>query len=194
MNAIQAIITLYNLGFPLRDICNAIKSFRGVPGRMERVKIIENDIKNLLPNVIIDYAHTPDGLKNVLEAIKKFASGKIITVFGCGGDRDSKKRPIMGSIAEKFSDYIFLTSDNPRTENQNDILNDILKGIKNKNKIDVDIDRYSAIKKAINLGKSNDIVLIAGKGHENYQILKNKTIDFDDKVIASDLLIEKLNL
>ena len=100
----------------------------------------------------------------------------------------------MGSIAEKFSDYIFLTSDNPRTENQNDILNDILKGIKNKNKIDVDIDRYSAIKKAINLGTSNDIVLIAGKGHENYQILKNKTIDFDDKVIASDLLIEKLNL
>ena len=194
MNAIQAIITLYNLGLPLEDICNAIKSFPGVPGRMERVKILENDIKNLLPNVIIDYAHTPDGLKNVLDAIKKFAEGKIITVFGCGGDRDSKKRPLMGAIAEQFSDYIFLTSDNPRTENQNDIINDILKGVKNRNKIDVDIDRFCAIKKAIDLGKSNDIVLIAGKGHENYQILKNKTIDFDDKLIASDLLIEKLNL
>tara|TARA_B100000674_G_scaffold115453_1_gene86718 strand:- start:11262 stop:12800 length:1539 start_codon:yes stop_codon:yes gene_type:complete len=194
MNALQGIITLYNLGFPLKDICNSMKSFKGVPGRMERVEIIENDKKNLLPNVIIDYAHTPDGLKNVLDSIKNFAEGKIITVFGCGGDRDSKKRPIMGSIAEKFSDQIFLTSDNPRTENPNKIINDILNGIQNRNKIIVDINRYSAIQKAINLGKSDDIILIAGKGHENYQILKNETIDFDDKKVANSLLIEKLNL
>ena len=192
MNAIQATIVLYNFGFPLKDICNSLKEFPGVPGRMERLKIIENDFQNFLPSVIIDYAHTPDALKNVLESISDFAEGKIIVVFGCGGDRDSQKRPLMGSIAANFSDHIFITSDNPRTENPNQIINDILSGIKNKNNINVEINRYSAIEKAINLAKSDDTILIAGKGHENYQILKNKTIEFDDKKVASDILIKKL--
>jgi len=192
MNAIQATIVLYNFGFPLKDICNSLKAFPGVPGRMERLKIRDNDFQNLLPSVIIDYAHTPDALKNVLESISDFAEGKIIVVFGCGGDRDSQKRPLMGSIAANLSDHIFITSDNPRTENPNQIINDILSGIKNKNNINIEINRYSAIEKAINLAKSDDTILIAGKGHENYQILKNKTIEFDDKKVASDILIKKL--
>ena len=194
MNSIQVITLLYNLGFPLRDIANSLKTFPGVPGRMERVNISGDELKEYLPNVIIDYAHTPDGLKKVLESIKNFAKGNIITVFGCGGDRDSTKRPLMGSIAEKFSDYIFITSDNPRTENPNKIIQEILNGIEKRDKINVDIDRFSAIKKAINLAEGNDIVLIAGKGHENYQILENKKIDFDDKKVAYDLLIKKLKL
>ena len=194
MNSIQVIALLYKFGFPLKDISNSLKTFPGVPGRMERVIVIENEFKEYVPDVIIDYAHTPDGLKKVLESIKNFAQGKIITVFGCGGDRDSKKRPLMGSIAEKFSDYIFVTSDNPRTENPNKIIQDILTGIEKRDKIHVDIDRYRAIEKAIDLAESNDIILIAGKGHENYQILGNKKIDFDDKKIAYDLLIHKLKL
>ena len=161
---------------------------------MERIEIDQNASRNLLPNVIIDYAHTPDGLENVLKTINNFAKGKIITVFGCGGDRDSQKRPLMGSIAEKFSDFIFVTSDNPRTENPKSIINDILSGIKNKDKINIDVNRYCAIEKAINLAKSHDVVLIAGKGHENYQILKNEVINFDDKQVASNILINKLTL
>ncbi len=192
MNAIQAVTVLYRLGFPLKEICNSLKSFPGVPGRMQRIIINENDKTELLPNVIVDYAHTPDGLKNVLESLKNFSEGKLITVFGCGGDRDSKKRSIMGTIAEKLSDYIFITSDNPRTEDPDLIIKDILSGIDNNNKIHVEIDRYCAIEKAINFANSNDIILIAGKGHENYQILKSKTIDFDDRKVASELLIKKL--
>ena len=191
MNALQAITLLYELGFPLKKIIKAIEEFPGVPGRMEIIKI--SNKKNSLPNVIIDYAHTPDGLSKVLESIKNFAEGKIITVFGCGGDRDSKKRSIMGSIAEELSDFIFITSDNPRTEDPQIIIDEILSGIKNKVAIMIDIDRYSAIKKAINFAKNKDIVLIAGKGHENYQILGNKIIDFDDKKIATYILNEKLN-
>ena len=188
MNAIQAITLLYNLGFPLKEISDYLSEFTGVPGRMEKIHIEEKKLKNKLPNVIVDYAHTPEGLRNVLETIKNFAKGKIITVFGCGGDRDSQKRSIMGEIAENFSDYIFITSDNPRTEDPTKIINEILSGIKNKDKVQIDIDRYKAIQKAINFANGEDIVLIAGKGHESYQILKNKTLEFDDRKVAFDLL------
>ncbi|MBK16822.1 MAG: UDP-N-acetylmuramoyl-L-alanyl-D-glutamate--2,6-diaminopimelate ligase [Prochlorococcus sp. SP3034] len=191
MNALQAITVLYQLGFSLEAISNSIKSFPGVPGRMERVEIREKEFKKELPMVIVDYAHTPDGLEKVLDSISKFATGKIVTVFGCGGDRDSNKRSKMGSIAENLSDFIFITSDNPRTENPREIIDDILSGIKNKDKIFIEIDRYSAIKKAIQFAKIDDIVLIAGKGHEKYQILKNKTIEFDDKKVAYNFLINK---
>ena len=194
MNALQAITVLYKLGFPLKSISKCIKSFPGVSGRMERLIIKEQDFKNHLPVVIIDYAHTPDGLEKVLESLRNFAERKIITVFGCGGERDSNKRSKMGSIAEKLSDFIFITSDNPRKENPKKIIADILSGIKNKDKIIIDIDRYCAIEKAINFAENNDIVLIAGKGHENYQILKNKTIDFDDKKVALHFLIERLKI
>ena len=194
MNSLQVIATLYKLGFNLKDISNEISHFPGIPGRMEKIKINKNNSLNYLPDVFIDYAHTPDGLKNVLESLRTFSKGKrILTVFGCGGDRDSKKRSIMGNIAEKFSDYVFITSDNPRKENPKKIIQDILEGISDKNKISIDIDRHNAIKKAISFAGKDDIVLIAGKGHENYQILKNKTIDFDDKKTAENILFDKLN-
>jgi len=194
MNSLQVIATLYKLGFKLNDISNEICNFPGVPGRMEKIKISQKNSLKFLPEVFIDYAHTPDGLKNVLESLRTFSKGRrIVTVFGCGGDRDTKKRPMMGNIAEKLSDYVLITSDNPRTENPQKIIDDILEGIFNKNKISIYIDRYKAIKKAISFAGEDDIILIAGKGHENYQILKNKTIDFDDKKIAENILFDKLN-
>ena len=155
---------------------------------MEKIRINSSHPEDKLPQVFIDYAHTPDGLKNVLQVIRQFSKGKLITVFGCGGDRDSTKRPKMGSIAENFSDFIFITSDNPRTENPKKIINDILCGIKNKKNIIVEIDRFKAIQKAIDFAKEEDIVLIAGKGHEDYQILSDKIISFNDKEIAKDFL------
>tara|TARA_Y100001970_G_C14258319_1_gene877355 strand:- start:11769 stop:13307 length:1539 start_codon:yes stop_codon:yes gene_type:complete len=194
MNSLQAITVLYKLGFPLKAISNSVKSFPGVPGRMEIVKIKEKDFNKNLPTVIIDYAHTPDGLKKVLDSLRFFTKGKIITLFGCGGDRDSKKRPQMAAIAEELSDFIFITSDNPRTENPKKIIEDIVTGIKNKQKINIEIERYVAIKKAINFAKKNDMVLIAGKGHENYQILEDKTIDFDDKKVAYHFLNERYRI
>ena len=191
MNSIQAIATLYQLGFPIKDICDAIKDFPGVPGRMEKI-FVEEDKNKILPEIIVDYAHTPDGLFKVLNALKNSNQGRIITVFGCGGDRDSKKRPLMGSIAESFSDHVFITSDNPRKENPEEIIKDISSGIENKKKITFCTDRSLAIKKAINFAIGGDIVLIAGKGHEDYQILKNKVIKFEDKKIAKQFLKRKL--
>ena len=188
MNSLQAILVFYKLGYSLNKISEIIKNFPGVPGRMEKIKINSSHTEDELPQVIIDYAHTPDGLKNVLEAIRQFSKGKLITVFGCGGDRDSNKRSKMGSIAENLSDYIFITSDNPRTENPINIINDILCGIKSKNNIIVEIDRFKAIQKAIDFAKNEDIILIAGKGHEDYQILSDKIIDFNDREITKDLL------
>ena len=188
MNTIQAITLVNEMGFSLRDVCNAVKTFPGVPGRMERINLNIGDLNDRCPEVIVDYAHTPDGLRKVLESIRGISSGRIITVFGCGGNRDVKKRPIMGSIAESLSDFIFITSDNPRMEEPDKIIEDILKGIENRNKIKIYIDRFYAIKNAINFAKSDDIVLIAGKGHEDYQIIKDRKISFDDRKIACDLL------
>ena len=191
MNAIQAITILYKLNFSLKDLSRSIKSFPGTPGRMEKIDIDNNDVSALLPTVIVDYAHTPDGLKKVLESIKKLCEGKLITVFGCGGDRDSGKRPLMGSIAEEFSDYVFITSDNPRSEDPEKIVSEILKGIEKRDQIKIEIDRFIAIKESIEFAKKEDIVLIAGKGHEDYQILNDKIIDFDDRKIAYKFLEEK---
>ena len=193
MNAIQAITILYKLNFSLKDLSRSIKSFPGTPGRMEKIEIDNNLPQTLLPTVIIDYAHTPDGLKKVLQSIRNLCKGKLITVFGCGGDRDKGKRPLMGSIAEEFSDLIFITSDNPRSEEPQKIVNDILMGTKKSNHIKIEIDRFKAIKKSIELAQNQDIVLIAGKGHENYQILCDKVINFDDRKIARELLEEKIN-
>ena len=193
MNAIQAITILYKLNFPLDELSRSLKSFSGAPGRMEKIEIVKNQNQLFLPTVIIDYAHTPDGLKKVLQSIRKISQGKLITVFGCGGDRDKSKRPLMGSIAAEFSDYVLITSDNPRSEEPQKIVNDILMGIKKNDQIKIEIDRFQAIKKAIDFAKKEDIVLIAGKGHEDYQILNDKVIHFDDRKIARKLLEEKTN-
>ena len=126
-----------------------------------------------------------------MQSIKKLCEGKLITVFGCGGDRDCSKRPLMGSLAEEFSDQLFITSDNPRSEEPQKIVNDILIGIEKREKITIEIDRLKAINESIKFANKEDIVLIAGKGHEDYQILNDKVINFDDRKIAYKLLKEK---
>ncbi len=162
-------------------IKRALENFRSVPGRFER-------IFSAAPfEVIVDYAHTPDGVKNVLETAAQIATGKIITVIGCGGDRDHKKRPIMGRIAAEFSDVVIATSDNPRTEDPEKILDDLESGIGQKNHERI-TDRRAAIFRAIELADAGDIVLILGKGHENYQILNTGKIHFDDKEIAREAI------
>ena len=193
MNSIQVIGLLNELGFSLKRISDAIKTFPGVPGRMEKIMIDQNIQNYPLPTVFVDYAHTPDGLRNVLETIRNFSKARIITVFGCGGDRDTGKRPLMGSIVEELSDLNFITSDNPRTENPKKIINDIFKGIKQKERFKIEIDRRVAIKKAIENASGKDIILIAGKGHEDYQIIGNKKIEFDDRAIANQYLLDKIN-
>ena len=147
-------------------------------------------------SVIVDYAHTPDGLENILKTAKQIAKNRIITVFGCGGDRDRTKRPIMGRIATELSDIVIATSDNPRSEDPNFILSEIEEGIipvLGNKKYEKIPERYEAIKKAIDIATNDDIVIIAGKGHENYQILKTKTIHFDDRETAGQLLREMKN-
>ena len=141
--------------------------------------------------MIVDYAHTPDGVKNVLQTAAQIVNGKIITVFGCGGDRDNRKRPLMGKIAAQLSDVVIATSDNPRTENPEKILDDVEDGIREVigKKIYKRItDRRAAIFRAIELAKSGDVVLILGKGHETYQILNTGTIHFDDREVAREAI------
>jgi len=185
-NVLMAIIAAKYSGISLDKLLNTIPKLKPVEGRFEKIGKIKNQSK-----VILDYAHTPDGLKKVLQSIKKLCEGKLITVFGCGGDRDRSKRPLMGSIAEEFSDQLFITSDNPRSEEPQKIINDILMGIKKREKITVEIDRFKAINESIKFANKEDIVLIAGKGHEDYQILNDKVINFDDRKIAYKLLKEK---
>ncbi len=163
-------------------ICRTLEHFKSVPGRFERI------FADVPFSVIVDYAHTPDGVENVLQTARQIAKNRVITVFGCGGDRDKKKRPIMGKIAAELSDIVIATSDNPRTENPADILKDIEVGIKEKieNKpYEIIEDRQSAINHAVEIAQVGDIILILGKGHENYQILKDETIHFDDREVAS---------
>lgn len=133
------------------------------------------------PLAIVDYAHTPDSLEKTLDAIKRFNPRKLYVIFGCGGDRDRTKRPIMGEIAGSFANYCIITSDNPRTELPEKIIEDVEKGIKNTNcSYEKILDRKTAIIHALKMARPNDVVLIAGKGHENYQILSDRTIHFDD--------------
>ena len=174
-NALGAIGACLLMGIDMETILEGLKNNKGVQGRFQTVK----NKKGF--NAIVDYAHTPDGLENILKTANEFVKGKIITVFGCGGDRDRTKRPIMGEIAGKLSDYCIITSDNPRTEDPALILDDVEVGIKRTNCEYVKmVDRKQAIFEAVSMAKEGDVVVIAGKGHENYQIFKDKTIHFDD--------------
>lgn len=182
-NSLAAIVCASQEGIPLEKAVRSLKDSKGVKGRAEVVPT------NRDFTVIIDYAHTPDSLENILKTIKGFAQGRIITVLGCGGDRDKAKRPVMGEIAVKFSDYLIVTSDNPRSENPQEIIKDILKGCKNA-EITVEIieNRRKAIERALAIGEKDDIILLAGKGHETYQILGDKKIHFDEREIVSEYL------
>ena len=155
-----------------------------------RCELVENN-HNLGFEIILDYAHTPDGLENILETVREFTKGKLIAVYGCGGDRDKTKRPIMGRIGTNLSDFSFITSDNPRTENPLEIIKDVVLGIE-KNNFEIIENRREAIKRAIESATTGDIIVIAGKGHEDYQILKDKTIHFDEREVISEILKEKL--
>ena len=167
-------------GFKIEAISELVSKIEPVRGRLERVP---NDQSR---TVLLDYAHTPDALENVLQAIQEFSRGKIITVFGCGGDRDRKKRPMMGEIAQKLSDLVVLTSDNPRTEAPGQIIKDVLEGMSLSDELYVVEDRREGIHKALTLAGENDVVLIAGKGHEDYQIIGKNKIHFDDKEVVQD--------
>ncbi|NLB36575.1 MAG: hypothetical protein GX824_04645 [Clostridiales bacterium] len=143
-------------------------------------------------SVIIDYAHSPDGLENILRTLNEIKRGRLITVFGCGGDRDKAKRPIMGRIASELSDISIITSDNPRSEEPEQIVNQIVVGTKgSKNTIFVEVDRIKAIEMALKKAKEGDIVLLAGKGHETYQILNTGKIHFDEREIVNNILGRK---
>ena len=174
-NIMAAIGACHAMGIPNEGITKGIEALKGVPGRMESV---ENS-NNL--NIIVDYAHTPDALNTVLKNARQFTKGRLLTVFGCGGDRDKTKRPIMGSIAVGLADLAIITSDNPRTEEPESIIEDILKGIPDRTKIIAEPDRGKAICQAIRSMAVDDSLLIAGKGHEDYQIIGTRKISFDDR-------------
>lgn len=186
-NLLAAVGAVLHLGLDLQLVAAAIPEFPGVPGRMERVQISpEQDI-----SVIVDYAHTPDSLENLLKAARPFIPGKMICVFGCGGDRDRTKRPKMGKIAAELADVAVVTSDNPRTEDPERILEDILAGIPDTIEPMVIGDRATAIRTAILQAQPGDGVLLAGKGHEDYQILGTEKIHFDDREHARAALQQR---
>lgn len=187
-NLLAAVGSALHLGLDLQEIASAIAAFPGVSGRMEQVKVQpDQDI-----SVIVDYAHTPDSLENLLKAARPFIPGRMICVFGCGGDRDRSKRPQMGKIAADLADQVWVTSDNPRTEDPQQILEDILTGIPSSVQPQVEVDRRHAIQAAIAQAQPGDGVLIAGKGHEDYQILGTEKIHFDDREEARAALLARL--
>ena len=170
-------------GFDLETIAAGLSASKTIPGRLE--KIYGGDF-----SVIIDYAHTDDALKNVLMTLKPLCEGKLRVVFGCGGDRDRTKRPRMARVAEELADFVIVTSDNPRTEEPTDIINDIITGFENPNSktIEIEPDRKKAIELAIKSAGKDDILLIAGKGHEDYQIIGTEKFHFSDKEITQNYL------
>lgn len=182
-NALGVITCSIAMDIPIDIIKRALENLHGVPGRIQSVP---ND-KGI--GVYVDYSHTPDSLENIICAVREFTKGKVITIFGCGGDRDRTKRPIMGEISGKLSDFSIITSDNPRTEIPSQILDDIEPGVKKAggNYIKI-VDRKEAIFYGIKMAEKGDSVIIAGKGHENYQIFADKTIHFDDWEIANEAL------
>jgi UDP-N-acetylmuramoyl-L-alanyl-D-glutamate--2,6-diaminopimelate ligase len=171
------------LSLPVESIRAGIAALRSVPGRFERVEEGQPFL------VVVDYAHTDDALRQVLETARGLARGRVIVVFGCGGDRDRTKRPVMGEVAGSLSDLAVLTSDNPRSEDPLVIMNDVMVGLQKAGKPYVaEVDRQTAIRTALERARPGDVVVIAGKGHESYQILKDQTVPFDDRQVARGLL------
>lgn len=187
-NALGSIAACMALGIDLQDIKAGLLSAKGVPGRAQLVRTNKDF------TIIIDYAHTPDGLQNIIAAVRGFSRGKVITVFGCGGDRDKTKRPIMGKIAAELSDISIITSDNPRTEEPSSIIEDILKGIEGiECQYRVVENRLKAIEYAIEIAEKNDIIILAGKGHETYQEIHGIKYDFNEEEIVLSLLSSEEN-
>jgi UDP-N-acetylmuramoyl-L-alanyl-D-glutamate--2,6-diaminopimelate ligase len=184
MNALAAAGAAHSQGVPLDKIVVGLEKVAAVPGRMERIAAPKGF------TVVVDYAHTEDALRQVMTALRKLKPAHLITVFGCGGDRDRTKRPLMGQAAAEMSDEVIVTSDNPRSEAPERIALDVEVGVR---RVRSDhyltiLDRETAIAKALAMAGSGDIVLVAGKGHENYQILSDRTIPFDDREVVRRLL------
>lgn len=177
-NALAAIGVMLTKGMALQDLVPLFETVPTIPGRLERVG-------NSL--VFVDYAHKPDALEKVLLFLNEVKKGKLLTVFGCGGERDHAKRPLMAKIAETYSDLTIVTSDNPRSENPLSIIEEIQKGFLTTNYL-IEPDRRKAIEQAIGFAKKEDLILIAGKGHETYQLFSHKTLPFDDRQVAAEIL------
>lgn len=190
-NALTAISVCLGEGLSMEKILTALADFRAVPGRFELIDEGQDF------TVVVDYAHTPDGLENILKTAEEIRRGRIISVFGCGGDRDKMKRPIMGRIGARYSDIVIVTSDNPRTEDPDTIVSEVAAGVaeiaaeKTDFSYEVVVSRREAIRRAVEIAKTGDIVMIAGKGHEDYQILKDRTIHFDDREEARAALKDR---
>jgi len=182
INTLQALAIMIALEFNTEDILHSASQLTPVIGRMEIFK------KGKKPTIIIDYAHTPDGLEKALQAARIHTVGNLWCIFGCGGDRDVTKRPVMAQIAEENADKIIITNDNPRTENENIIIEDVKAGIKNKDGVQIIPDRFSAINYALENANSDDLILVAGKGHEDYQIIGTEKIHYSDRESAEKLL------
>jgi UDP-N-acetylmuramoyl-L-alanyl-D-glutamate--2,6-diaminopimelate ligase len=183
-NILGAAACTWAMGYDLEQIKAGVENLSAVPGRLEPVDGGQDFA------VLVDYAHTDDALRNVLHCLRPLVRGRLITVFGCGGDRDRGKRPKMGKVASELADQVVLTSDNPRSENPMAILSEISGGISDKSKYLIEPDRRGAIKLALTLARKDDVVLLAGKGHENYQIFGDRRVGFDDRLVAREILGE----
>lgn len=182
-NALTVLATVMQLGVSLEDACKALETAKGVKGRVEVVPT-DGDY-----TILIDYAHTPDALDNVLDSMRHVTEGRLVVLFGCGGDRDRTKRPVMGRIAQANADLVIVTSDNPRTEDPQDIIEDILKGMhEDLGNVEVIPDRIRAIEWAIEHHRSGDVIVLAGKGHEDYQIIGKTKIHMDEREIVAEIL------
>ena len=191
-NILAAVSAATALDVPLDSIERGLQSLEGVPGRFEVVSDARDEV-----TVVVDYAHTDDALRNLLETARPLAPGRLITVFGAGGDRDRTKRPLMGAVAGRLSDLIVITSDNPRSEDPNRIIEEIQRGITPDTRRDsaqallTIVDRGAAIAKAIEVARPGDVVLVAGKGHEKYQVIGDHTLPFDDVAVAREALVRR---
>jgi len=183
-NALAAIAVTLAEGIKLEEIKASLEAVAGVNGRFEAVEAGQPFA------VLVDYSHTPDSLENALMTVKEFAKGRVFCVVGCGGDRDRTKRPIMAQIATKYADMTVLTSDNPRSEEPQAIIDDMLAGLASvsKDRYTSVVDRREAIRHAVSLAKAEDVILIAGKGHETYQIIKSEVLPFDDREVAREAI------
>lgn len=183
-NSLAAVACSALAGFDIHNALLAVRELKGVAGRAEVVKT------DTPYTVVIDYAHSPDSMKNILETVNGYCKGRIITVFGCGGDRDKTKRPLMGDIAARLSDIVVVTSDNPRGENPSLIIKDILKGINKNVRAETTVveNRRDAICKALETAKKDDVVLLLGKGHETYQIINGQKNHFDEREVITEFL------
>ena len=188
-NLMAAACAAFARGLTMDEIAKAAKTLKQVPGRFEVVP----GSQQAGFTVVVDYAHTDDALRNLLATARELnPDGRIITVFGCGGDRDRTKRPLMGEVAGRASDIVVLTSDNPRSEDPLLIINDAIVGAqRTKAKLFIEPDRQKALEVALDEARSGDIVLLAGKGHETYQVLRDRTIEFDDRAVAHRILSQR---